>query len=103
MKITIDPKQLNLTQLGQDMMGSLDMFYLQKDAAHAVVAAEQQRIDMALKPKQYEYLSKSGMILERHLTINRNSAEIHVVIRDSGSGLIGSVSIPLKNLEAPTN
>jgi len=51
---------------------------------------------MNFPQKQYEYLAQAGIILQRHLSVKSASNEIRVVVRDAGSGALGSVTIPVK-------
>jgi VWFA-related protein len=92
--IGIDPKQLLLQDSGDHRKGAVDLFFLQRDASGKRVAAEKQHIELNLEDKQYEYLARNAMVLDRHLTIVPQSAEIRVVLRDSGSGALGSVTLP---------
>jgi VWFA-related protein len=105
--IGIDPKQLLLQSSGDHRKGAVDLFFLQRDASGKRVAAEKQHIELNLEAKQYEYLAKVALVLDRHLTIAQQSTEIRVVLRDSGSGLLGSVTLPTvaflpKTENAPT-
>jgi hypothetical protein len=92
--IGIDPKQLLLQNPGDRRKGALDLFFLQRDASGKTVAAEKQHLELNLEEKQYEYLAKVAMVLDRHVTIAPQSTEIRVALRDTGSGLLGSVTIP---------
>jgi VWFA-related protein len=92
--IGIDPKQLLLQNSGDHRKGAVDLFFLQRDASGDRIAAEKQHIDLNLEEKQYEYLAKAAMVLDRHLIVAPGSTEIRVVLRDSGSGSLGSVTIP---------
>jgi len=98
--IGIDPKQLLLQNSGDHRKGAVDLFFLQRDAAGNRIAAEKQHIELNLEEKQYEYLTKAAMVLDRHLTIAPQSTEIRVVLRDTGSGSLGSVTIPTAALLA---
>jgi hypothetical protein len=104
--IGIDPKQLLLQDSVDHRKGAVDLFFLQRDASGKRVAAEKQHLDLNFETKQYEYLSKAGMVLARHLTIAPESTELRVVLRDAGSGSLGSVTLPTdafpKNEGAPT-
>ena len=105
--IGIDPKQLLLQDSGDHRKGAVDLFFLQRDASGKRVAAEKQRLDLNFETKQYEYLSKVSMVLERHVTIAPESTELRVVLRDADSGFLGSVTLPTdaflpKNEDAPT-
>jgi VWFA-related protein len=92
--IGIDPKQLLLRSSDGRRKGGLDLFFLQRDATGASVAAEKQHIDLNLEDKQYEYLAKAAMVLDRHLVIVPQSTEVRIVLRDAGSGSMGSVTVP---------
>jgi VWFA-related protein len=92
--IGIDPKQLLLQNTGDHRKGGVDLFFLQRDASGKRVATEKQHIELNLQEKQYEHLAKVALVLDRHLTIAPQSTEIRVVLRDSGSGSLGSVTLP---------
>jgi hypothetical protein len=59
------------------------------------VAAESQRIGLNLEEKQYEYLSRAGLILARHSKIEPAALELRVLVRDAGSEALGSVTMPV--------
>jgi len=105
--IGVDPKQLLLQSSGDRRKGAVDLYFLQLDAAGKRVAAEEQHLELNIEVKQYEYLSKVAMVLDRHVTIAPQSTELRVVLRDAGSGSLGSVTLPTdaflpKNEAAPT-
>ena len=92
--IGIDPKQLLLQSSGDHRKGAVDLFFLQRDAAGKQVAAEEQHLALNIEEKQYEYLSKVALVLDRHVKIAPQSTELRVVLRDAGSGSLGSVTLP---------
>ena len=96
--IGIDPKQLLLQSSGDHRKGAVDLFFLQRDAAGKQVAAEEQHLALNLDEKQYEYLSKVALVLDRHVKIAPQSTELRVVVRDAGSGSLGSVTLPTMGL-----
>jgi hypothetical protein len=53
--------------------------------------------------KEYDSLAKTGLVLQRKLTVLRGSAEIRLVVRDAGSTALGSVSIPAKTFFPPSS
>lgn len=105
--IGVDPKQLLLQSSGDRRKGAVDLYFLQRDAAGKRVAAEEQHLELNIEEKQYEYLSKVAMVLDRHVTIAPESTELRVVLRDASSGSLGSVTLPTdaflpKNEGTPT-
>jgi VWFA-related protein len=91
--IGIDPTQLLLQDIDNHRKGGVDLFYLQMDASGKVLGAEQQRVGLNLEEKQYEYLTKAGIVFERHLAVQPQTTEIHIVVRDVGTGALGSVAV----------
>jgi hypothetical protein len=71
---------------------------VQRDGNGKTVATEKQHIRLDLDEKQYEYLARAAMVFDRHLVLAAQATEIRVVVRDSGSGAIGSVTVPVKSL-----
>ncbi len=103
LRIQMDPKQFLLSPSGEHETGALDMYYLQRDADGKVLAADKHHLGLNFEPKQYEYLARAGMIFESRLSLRPASSEIRVVVRDSGSGAFGSVTIPVKQLLSGTS
>jgi hypothetical protein len=79
----------------------LDMLFVQSDAAGAIVAADKQHFDINFEQEQYEYFCRVGIILQRKVGVLPESSEIRVVLRDAGSGGLGSVNIPVKEFYPP--
>jgi VWFA-related protein len=96
LQVTLDAKQFLLHDQDNRKQGGLDLLFLQKDSAGNFLAAEKQHFDVNFKPREYDALAKSGLVLQHRLSINPTAAEIRVLVRDSGSGSLGSVTFPVK-------
>ena len=96
--VALDPKQLLLKSAGQHEKGAVDLYFVQRNAKGETVAEESQRIGLNLEEKQYEYLSKAGLVLARHLKFEPGSSELRVLVRDAGSEALGSVTMPVSAL-----
>jgi VWFA-related protein len=99
LRVEMDPKQFLLTQDGTRETGALDMYYLQRDARGNILSADKHRLGLNFDPRQYESLAKTGIIFESHLTMQPQTSEIRVVVRDAGSGAMGSVTLPAASFE----
>jgi hypothetical protein len=73
------------------------MAFVQRDVAGNILAGDKQHLEINFEPKQYEFLCKAGMILQRHVTALPDAEEIRVVVRDLRSGSVGSVAIPVES------
>jgi hypothetical protein len=96
--IGIDPKQLLLESSDGHQKGGVDLFFVQRDGDGKTVGTEKQHIRLDLDEKQFEYLTRAAMVFDRHLVVATQASEIRVIVRDSGSGAIGSVTVPVKDL-----
>jgi len=96
--VGLDPKQLLFKAENNHQKGAVDLYFVQRNPQGEAVAAENQRIGLDFEEKQYEYLSKAGIVLARHLTILPQASELRVLVRDAGSEVLGSVSIPVQAL-----
>lgn len=95
MRVVLDPRQLLLRTEEQHERGGVDLYFVQRNAQAESIAAESQRIGFNFEEKQYEYLSKAGLILAKHLTIKPDAVEMRVLVRDAGSEALGSVTVPV--------
>jgi VWFA-related protein len=96
LQVALDPKQFLLRESGDRQKGALDMVFVQRDASGNILAADKQHFEVNFDQKQYEFLCKAGMILQRNVTALPQSDEIRVVVRDLGSGSVGSVNVPVQ-------
>lgn len=96
--IRLDPKQLLMQNAGSHQQLAVDLYFVQWDAKRGMVAAGKQRFKLDLDEKQYEDLSKAGLVLTWHLTISPQATEACMLVRDAGSGALGSVMMPVQAL-----
>ncbi len=96
LQIALDPKQFLFREADGRQKGGLDMLFFQHDSVGNVLAAEEQHFEMNFPQKQYEFLAQAGIVLQRHVTVLAASSEIRVLVRDAGSGALGSVFVPVK-------
>jgi VWFA-related protein len=101
--IGLDPKQLLFENSDDHRKGAVDLYFLQRDGAGIIVAAEKQHVGLNLEEKQYQHLAKVALVLEHHLAIQPQATEIRVVLRDAASGALGSVSMPAAAFFPPEN
>lgn len=96
--VGLDPRQLRLQKAEDHVRGDVDLYLVQRDDRGQAVAAESQRLGLVLEEKEYEGLSKAGMVLARHMTLDTKATELRVLLRDSNSEALGSVTIPVTAL-----
>ena len=98
LQITLDPNQFLLQEHENRREGGLDLLFLQKDYSGKFLAAEKQHLNLKFTEGGYERVTKSGLLVRRQLAIDSAAAEIRILVRDAGSGSLGSVTIPVKQV-----
>jgi len=98
LRLGVNPKQFLLHEKENHVTGALDLVFLQKDSSGKILAAEKQHVDVNFNHQEYESLVKSSLVLQRRLTMDSNSTELRVLVRDEGSGSVGSVTVSISKL-----
>jgi VWFA-related protein len=98
LRVAIDPKQLLLDVADNHHKGAVDLYFVQRSPQGDTLAAETQRIGLDLDQQKYDYLSKAGIVLVKHITVVGNASEVRVLVRDTGSQAMGSVIVPVDKL-----
>ncbi len=97
LQIALDPKQFLLQLSGDHQKASLDLLFVQRNAAGETIAAEKQHFDLDMSSEDYERFSRTGLVLQRQLPVPTQSTQLRILVRDSASAAVGSVIISLKS------
>jgi VWFA-related protein len=98
LQVGLDPRQFLLHEHDNRLAGGLDLLFLQSDSTGNFLAAEKQHFDMDFKPKEYETLAKTGLILQRRINLDSKAKAIRILVRDADTGALGSVTVPVEKL-----
>lgn len=100
-QIRVLPGELHFQQSGSRWTDGLEVAWVEfsgdgREVGHGAHA-------FGVRPAQggYEEIMQKGLIFSERVTVNNGAAEMRLVVRDIGSGAIGSVNIPLSGLFAP--
>jgi hypothetical protein len=96
-QVGVDVAQLLLEHAGGHWKGGIDLAFVQRDEIAQVVAADKKHVDIDFTDAQYQGLLGSGAIFERHITLVPAAKDVRAIVRDSSSGQIGTVTVPLKS------
>jgi hypothetical protein len=73
----------------------VSMAFIQLDEHNRVIETHPLRLPLTIDSETYAQLMQQGMILTRDVQLLPNAAGVQVIVRDGGSGKIGSVHIPI--------
>ena len=100
--IRVDPSQMHFEKNGDRWTDSLDVVWAGLSADGRVVERDGDRV--ALQPEQngYDEIQHAGLSFTQHIRLSKETVEMRFVVRDHGTGAIGSVNIPLTHLVTST-
>ncbi|GAC1669831.1 MAG: hypothetical protein NVS9B4_25880 [Candidatus Acidiferrum sp.] len=96
LKIWLDPRQLRLEENGGLRRGGLEFVLAQEDDQSKTLATDNHGIAIALKPEQYQAMSRTGFALAMHLRVSAGASILKIIVRDTRAGTMGSLKLPLK-------
>jgi hypothetical protein len=100
-KISLDASQLRFEQQAARWTDNITETWAQFSAEGEEVGAKSQTINLKPTQEAYQQLLKQGLNFSETVPLEKNAAEVRLVLRDAGNGAIGSVIIPLSRLFAP--
>jgi hypothetical protein len=83
---------------GDVRKGSLDVYTLEQDAAGNVLQQTNNRLNLKLTEHQYLTYLQSGIFFRKSVQPSKSTAVLRVLVQFDGSPEVGSVIIPLANL-----
>ena len=89
---------LQLVQKGETRLGELDITIIEQDQTGKVLCETANRIDLRFTEKQYAAVLQSGINFRKSLQPQAGVTTLRVLVQDPGSGAIGSLIIPLSNM-----
>jgi len=95
--IHVAPRGVTLAQEGERWVGALNFFFVQQDLQAQKLASEGQTLTMRLTEERRRQFTQDGLVLERKIPLAAGASRLRVIVRDAGSGAIGSVTIPLED------
>ena len=97
--IHVDPDALSIWKDGDGWSVSLALALTQSAPDGQFVKTTLGNVDVQVPAARYEQVTTKGFSFERNVALAETAEELHVVLRDAGSGALGSVIIPLTTLK----
>lgn len=97
--VRIDLGSLNLEHRNDRWMGKVDMLIIERDEHGTEYDRSNDTIELSLRQTTYAELRKTGIPYQYTMEVNPNATYVRVVVRDMGTGNIGSLTIPLQRAE----
>lgn len=96
--LVIDSTQVSLEQQSDRWVGRLDVLFIQRDDNGNQYDGIGDVIDLRLAADSYAKFVKQGFIYNKIIVRSDRAKLLRIVVRDSASGAIGSITVPLAKI-----
>jgi len=96
--LNIKPDGITIKQEGDRYTGRLDVLMIPFDARGDQLDGPADTITLNMHSETYKKFTVAGVPLNKTLPLSPLASSLRIVVRDAGSGMIGSITVPLKDL-----
>jgi len=95
--VMLDPRQLTFERRDGRFIGSINLAFVQRSVDGKQLKTKSELVELRLADSTYQRALAEGMVLGREWTIEPGAEQMRVVVCDSATALVGSITVPLKN------
>jgi VWFA-related protein len=96
--LVIDSMQVSLQQQAEHWVGRLDVLFIQRDNGGNQYNGLDDTINLNLSADSYQKFVKNGFVYAKIIDRADRAKVIRIVVRDSASGAIGSITVPFAKI-----
>ena len=93
--IDIDPRDVSLVFERGRWTGAIDVMLVQQSADGGIVSRSAQTFDLLFSPEECDRMRRDGLVIDHAVDTRQNASRLRVVVHDSRSGALGTVTVPL--------
>jgi hypothetical protein len=97
-RTVLDPATISLQQKPNGWAGKFDQLFVEMDAEGRPIARIADTRQFQVNPAQYQRFQREGLVYTQSIPLEAGAATVHVILRDSETGHIGSLKISIPNL-----
>lgn len=95
LRITADARNLTFHDMNGQKAASLDFIFAQVDNQGTILSNIRKTVDLKVPEKSLDVVIAKGLSLNDLLEVTPGATQLRLVVRDSATGNLGSVTIPL--------
>jgi hypothetical protein len=92
--VVVDPHNVRFEDQNGKWYTSFDVVFVQQSPDGSIIAGES--VQYAFNFKTYELAQAQGLLIGKDVVIKQGGARLRVIVRDSTTGTVGSVSVPIE-------
>jgi len=101
--VRVDPAQMMFQRKENRWTDAIVVVWVGLTPDGRVLERDMDRIELHPEQSGYNEIQHDGLSFSEHIRLGNESTELRLIVRDHGSGAIGSVNIPLSSLFDKTN
>jgi hypothetical protein len=99
-QVRVDPTRMHFVQNGDRWTDTVDIVWVGMSFDGRVMDKNTDTVGMRPAQSGYDEIQQKGFSFTEHVHLTNQSVEMRLVVRDRGTGAIGSVNIPLNKIFA---
>ena len=96
-RLRLDPQTISLAERGGKWSSKIDLMFVEMNQAGRVVGKRTETHQLAIARESRTEFERRGLVVTRAIPLVDGAAKLVIVVRDTGSGRIGSLTAPLDN------
>lgn len=100
-RLKVDISQMNFSPDGGRYLDKLDVVWVQVGSDGKPISSITQTVDLNLTPETFAKVRATGLGVTNTVSLRPECTTLRVVARDQGSGIVGSINVPLKRIFPP--
>jgi len=97
-QVRVDPTRMHFNQNGDRWTDTVDIVWVGMSSDGRVMDKNTDTVGMRPAQAGYDEIQQKGFSFTEHVHLTNQSVEMRLVVRDRGTGAIGSVNIPLNRV-----
>jgi VWFA-related protein len=102
-QVRVDPTRMHFEQNGDRWTDTVDIVWVGMSSDGRVIDKNTDTVGMRPAQAGYDEIQQKGFSFTEHVHLTNQSVEMRLVVRDRGTGAIGSVNIPLNKIFMKAN
>lgn len=97
-RVLVSPGQMSFTQSGEHFTDNIEVIWLQLGADGRILDDTAQTLRLNIPRETFDKVTREGLSFSGTVPLKNETTQLRLVARDTGSGAIGSVNIPLARI-----
>jgi VWFA-related protein len=100
LSVRVDPSRMQFRKEGEHWTDAVEIVWAGMSLDSRIMDRDSKTIDLRPTLTEYDEIQRTGLSFSQDIRMGNDATELRLIVRDNGTGAIGSVNIPLTGLFA---